>query len=376
MAHAYIPGLKVLRETIIEKERILPLKGKVHVRTGDTVKAEDVVASTNLPGNIHPINVANILNLEPQEVPECMLKEKGDSIEKNELLAQNRGIFGLFKSTIKSPIRGTIDNISSITGQIILREPPIPVTVSAYINGEVVKVIEDEGVIVRATAAFIQGIFGIGGEKRGVLKLLVSSPGDIIDTDDIHKEDRGKILVGGAFLTMEGYKRAIDVGVTGIVVGGFNYMDIKEILGYDIGVAITGTEDIETTLILTEGFGSIQMAKHTFELLKSHEGEKASINGATQIRAGVIRPEVIIPLAEARIDEKKIVGKVAGLEIGSLVRVIRFPYFGKLGTVTNLPSELQKLESESLARVAEVKLIDNQKRVVLPRANLELIESQ
>ena len=35
MAHSYTPGLKVLKKTIFKKERILPLKGDVLVKSGD-----------------------------------------------------------------------------------------------------------------------------------------------------------------------------------------------------------------------------------------------------------------------------------------------------------------------------------------------------
>ena len=82
--------------------------------------------------------------------------------------------------------------------------------------------------------------------------------------------------------------------MSAIVVGGINYTDLSNILGYTLGVAITGSEEIATTLVVTEGFGKISMSKRTYELLKSFEGNMASINGATQIRAGVIRPEIII----------------------------------------------------------------------------------
>jgi len=46
----------------------------------------------------------------------------------------------------------------------------------------------------------------------------------------------------------------------------------------------------------------------------------------------------------------------------------------KLGKVTALPSPLQKLESESMARVLEVEFDGDGKHVVIPRANVEMIE--
>jgi hypothetical protein len=64
----------------------------------------------------------------------------------------------------------------------------------------------------------------------------------------------------------------------------------------------------------------------------------------------------------------------ANLEVGSRVRVIREPYFGKLGEVTSLPVELQILDSEAKVRVLGVKFDDGGEDVI-PRANVELIES-
>ena len=62
------------------------------------------------------------------------------------------------------------------------------------------------------------------------------------------------------------------------------------------------------------------------------------------------------------------------MNVGSPLRVIRHPYFGKIGSVVSLPSALTLLESGSKARVVEIELEDGSK-VIVPRANVELIES-
>jgi hypothetical protein len=304
-----------------------------------------------------------------------MVRKEGDVIQKGDILAETKGIFGLFKSSVKSPVAGTLDSYSKVTGQAIIREDPIPVNINAYIHGIIDEVIPEEGVVIRTTAAFVQGIFGIGGERRGAIKILTEKAGDILTADLIDDSCKGKVLVGGAFMTLDAFKKAEKMGVEGIIVGGFNYKDIKDIVGYDIGVAITGEEPVRTTLIVTEGFGEIRMAEQTFNLLKDHEGEIASINGATQIRAGVIRPEVIICLDE-KSDDKIKPADIKGMDIGTVVRVIRAPYFGLLGEVTELPHALQKLESGSMARVAKVKIYEQNKEVMLPRANLEIYETK
>jgi len=374
MAHAYTPGLRVSEKTVIRKERRLPLKGEVVVAKGDRVTSDTVVARTHLPGNVQLVNVASKLGLPPEDLPSVMQKKDGDPIERGEPLAITKGFFGFFKSKVLSPCEGTVESISTITGQVILREPPSPIEIDAYIDGEVVEILPDEGVVVETVGAFIQGIFGVGGEKTGEIAVVVDGPGQALDASLIAEGHKGKIIVGGSHVTWEGFQKAMKVCAAGIVVGGFDDPDLKRLLGKDLGVAITGHEDLVTALILTEGFGEMAMAHGTFDLLKAQEGKKASINGATQIRAGVIRPEIVVPLEGSAAGLQDAEGSVTGLEIGSLIRAIREPHFGSLGRVTELPNELRKMESESMVRVLMVEFEDGE-QALLPRANVEMIEA-
>ena len=376
MAHAYTPGLKVTEGMTIQKERRLPLEGEVLVETGTTVKAEDVVAKADLPGNVQLLNVANLLSVPPEEVAEHVLKSVGETVSEDEIIATTKGLFGLFKSQALSPIDGTIESISDVTGQVILREPPIPVEVKAYTDGTVTEVLPNEGVTVETYGTYIQGIFGIGGETIGNLTVVAESPGDTLTAEQILSEHQDNILVGGSLVTTDAIQEAIQNGVKGIIAGGIDDADLRELLGYELGVAITGSEEIGITLVITEGFGSIAMAEQTFTLLKAREGMQTSINGATQIRAGVVRPEIVIPLVSDTIETRETGkdGSTEGvLEIGSAVRIIREPYFGQLGRVTELPVELQNLETEAQVRVLRVELADGQ-QTTLPRANVEAIE--
>jgi hypothetical protein len=181
------------------------------------------------------------------------------------------------------------------------------------------------------------------------------------------------VLVGGSRVTLAAIEKAREAGAKGIIAGGFDDQDVKKILGYDLGVAITGHEDMGITLVVTEGFGDIGMARRTFEVLKSNEGLLASINGATQIRAGVIRPEIVIPKLDKERPSPEAAEEISlGLQKGSRVRIIREPNFGKLGHVTELPPELQAMECETKVRVLKVKL-DSGEEYLLPRANVEMI---
>jgi len=372
MGTAYTPGLKVSPGTIIRKQRRLPLKGNVLVKLGENVNADTVVARTDIPGIIQTIKLAEILGMEPAEALGVLKVNQGDRVTTGQIIAEAKSFFGLLKTECKSPFTGTVELISNTTGHVGVRLPSKPVEVSAYINGTVADVMEGEGVVVETYGALVQGIFGVGGERMGRLIMGASSPDIVLTENHISDAHVGCVIVGGSGVTISAIKKAAGVGVKGIVVGAIVDTDLIDYLGHDIGVAITGHEDIATTLILTEGFGSIQMAARTYDLLKSLEGREVSINGATQIRAGVIRPEIIAPL-ERTPDLVDDLGDSQVLDIGTHIRVIREPYFGNLGAVTKLPSELVQVESGAVVRILEAKL-NNGETVMVPRANVEIIQ--
>lgn len=374
MGSAYVPGLKVTEATVLHLERRLPLKGEVVVFAGDRVEWDTVVARTFLPGNVDMVNVAAKLGLEPSEVPECMLRKEGEQVQKGEGLARNKGFFGLFKSTLESPVSGTVESVSAVTGQVVLRSAAVPVQIHAYVDGVIEEVLPEEGVVVRTHGAYLQGIFGIGGETAGELVMATDDPGREMVVGDLRPEHAGKIVVGGSLVTAAVLAEAVRLGVRGLVVGGLHDKDLRDFLGYDLGVAITGSEDKGLTLVITEGFGPIRMAERTFRLLQANAGRRASLSGATQIRAGVIRPEVILPHLEKEPAATAAAVEGEGFVEGAAVRVIREPHFGSLARVVGLPVELTAIPTGARVRVAEIEL-ETGGRMTVPRANLELIES-
>jgi hypothetical protein len=163
MAKAYTPGLKVAARTTHRARRLLPIAGKVCVAVGDVVTADDVVAETFMDGDITPMNMANRLSCPASEVAGLMLKQIGDSVEQGEPIARSKGIFGAFKTEVISDATGTIEQVSSVTGQVMVRGAAIPVQVRAYLSGNVVEVLPREGCVIENDVMFVQGIFGIGG---------------------------------------------------------------------------------------------------------------------------------------------------------------------------------------------------------------------
>jgi hypothetical protein len=375
MGHAYTPGLTVTERTVVHKRRLLPIPGTVRAAGGERVRPDSVVAHTELPGKVHSVNVANLLGVAPDEVHEFLVKKEGDAVERDEVFAVNKPFIKWFKTEVRAPVRGTIDSVSTVTGQVLFREPPRRLELLAYVEGVVSEVHPSQGVTVETACALVQGIFGVGGETWGELVMGVARPDDTLAPERLMPSMKDKIVVGGAFLGAAALARARELGVAALVVGGIHDQDLRTLLGYDLGVAITGTEKIGLTLILTEGFGTIPMAAKTFALLSKHAGSGASVSGATQIRAGVIRPEIIIPARGNVEAARPAESERGGIRVGAQVRIIRDPLFGRIGQVAALPPDLQQIETESRVRVLEVSFPDKT-RAVIPRANVEIIEGQ
>ncbi len=373
MGKAFTPGLKVSSSAIVRKCRELPLAGETLVSVGDIVKANQQIARTLLQGELRLIRVAEQLGLPATDVGDSLKVRVGDDVTQGQVLAEVSGFWGLLRSTVSSPITGKVEFFSDTTGHIGVRAAPRTVSLSAYLSGEVVEVVAGRSATVQAFGTYAQGIFGVGGERNGKLEMLSSGAKGRVDVDSLPTSCEGKVLVGGHSPTIKALQKASSLGAVGLVTGSIDDATLREFVGHDIGVAITGDESVPLTLIVTEGFGSIPMGERIFEVLRAVNGQQCSLNGATQVRAGAVRPEIIVPQPGGMSAETPQAVADGALEVGSHVRMIRVPYFGKQAHVTELPSALAKIETGAWTRVLRAKFEDGSE-VIVPRANVELVQ--
>lgn len=381
MGDAYTPGLTVSHLVHISKVRELPLIGSVLASLGAYVSANDPVLMAELPGDLDIIRVADRMGLDHDVVKNCMKVSVGDTISKGQIICEARTFFGLINQTFISPVSGVVEFFTEINSHLGIRRAPRPLQMNAYLSGVVTEVVEGKSVTIETDAAMIQGIFGIGGESYGTIYPLPISANDVVSKELILKiasESKlaGCILVGGATYTLDALREVANFGVCGIVMGSIDSETLSSYMGYEIGVSVTGDENIPCPIIITEGFGLLPISYRVMKLAESFLGCYASINGATQIRAGAMRPEVIIFHNENHANIKND-GQIAKqpslvLSVGSKIRIIRVPYFGKIGAVTELPQCPEEVESRAKVRVLRVAL-DGGDIVTVPRANVELI---
>lgn len=374
MAQVFVPGLEVSEQRVVRRTRELPIAGTINVKVGDRVDATQIVAQAELPGPLQILRIAEKTGLEPFEVLKSFKARSvkiGDDIHVGQKLCEHTGLFGLLKTEFLSPCSGTIEFISETNGHLGVRQEFDLLTVNAFISGNVVEVIPQRSVTIESSAALLQGIFGVGGERQGQLLKLDIDPQSSLRPEHIPNDCKGKILFGGSAPSIAVLEKASNSGAVGLITGSIDDVALKNYLGYDIGVALTGDEDLPMTVIITEGFGQIGMSTRVLGVLSRFDGMQASINGATQVRAGAIRPEIII-CHDLKLDSSPENNLKSGLCIGSRIRAIRHPYFGRRGEVLGLPHDPAVLESGAITRVLRAKL-DDGAEVIIPRANVELV---
>mgnify|MGYP003912545443 CR=1 FL=1 len=347
------------------------MAGDILVKVGDAVDATTPVARALLPGDLITVRVADELGVEPSEVPEVAKVAEGATVSEGDTLAEMKGLFGLFTSRATAPTSGTVEFISTATGHLGIRREPTPVDVTAFMRGTVVEVLPPDGIVVQTRGARVQGVFGVGGERIGTVACPVASAGAPLTAAGVPQDLKDAVVVGGAWCEPAAWKALAERGAAGLVVGSLLDSELKAFLGYDLGLAITGQEDVPFSVIVTEGFGHIAMAAATFDLLKSLDGRSVSLSGQTQIRAGAVRPELVAPHEGDALAASVSTAKPGELAIGSRIRLIRYPNFGKVADVTQLPEEPVEIASGAKVRVLEAEL-DGGSRLVVPRSNVEL----
>jgi len=346
----------------------MALDGEILVRVGDEVRASTVVARADLPGPIQSMNVAAALGIPRDSVPGAVRVEAGDEVVAGEVLARSSTLFGLIRHAVIAPFDGVVESISGVSGQLVMRAAPSPLELLAYLDGRITAVLGRAGVQVEAEVSMVQGIFGMGRETSGEVAMLVSDPATPLTAELLETRHKGMVVVGGGRVTGEALAAARALGVAAVVAGSASGGDLVRLAGREINPAATGDEDLGFTLVLTEGFGALPMSARAFELLLALRGSRVSASGATQVRAGVVRPEIVGPPLD--VGDGMEIGPGAIIGRGTPVRVVRGEAFGRQATVVSVPERPMAIGSGSSALVYEVRFPDGQVAMV-PRANVE-----
>lgn len=361
-------------------ERRLPSAGEVLVRVGQRVEPEEVVAKAYLPGIPQVINLARALTIAPALVERAMIREVGNKVAQGEVLARSSRLGG---RACLSPVSGKIEAVDSGTGYVTISPDPVQHELQATVRGLVMEVIPNLGVRIETPAAQVYGVFGVGAERSGVLRLLVTDPAEPIRPEMIDARSAYAIIIGGNGITAAALRRAAQEQVRGVIVGGIDEAELRAFLGWSsIAAWRTGGgawylpansagRPYDLTLVVTEGFGERPMSTPLFELLAQHDRQEALIEGATRLRGPMRRPRVVIPLS-SRASGVQIDPPRPQLRPGSAVRLLDRAHLGMTGQVRAVSSAPRRLPSRVRAAAVDVTLEDGTS-VAVPRADVEVL---
>lgn len=343
------------------------LNGEIAVSIDQDVLPHEVLGSNRKPTGFRIFHLDQILNCPPTEASNYLRKRVGTQIFKGELVAERNSFANLKKYLFRMPVDGIIKNFNRENGQLTIEYLPQLLKVPSGVEGKVIEIKPGEKVVIESQALILRGRAGIGVRREGTLSVLpfFEIP---LPPSAINEEQMSKIVVAGSFVTREVLYKLISVKAKGLIVGGMDYNDYREIAGSGIG-----KEDIGLTILVVGGFGSLPLDQEKFKMLQTLNGSQAIICGDWK--------KLMIPLKSSFSLNSDFSDKIArnifypviSPGIGARVRILGLNNFGFFGTIEKLSSEEKIFGSGIQSQFVSVRL-DNKDLVDLPYENIEVVD--
>jgi len=346
------PLIHILPLTTIMRTRLMPVDGKIVAGVGQKVNPTDTVAEAIVGRKHLVIDVAQKLDVPQRDVGKLIKVKKGQQVSKGDLLAESQGLFG---REVESPVNGTI--VASGSGKIVIETGGVVFELQAGIPGVISQAIGLRGVVIRATGAVIQGVWGNGKLDYGIMQSLMESPEDVFEPARIDVSLRGTILLGGHVESQKVFQNAADLTVRGLIVTSMN------------PALLQAAAQAPFPVLVLEGFGRRPMTSSAYKLLSTNVKRDVSLNAETSTRQNNARPEVFIPLPVSQ--EPPEPREAETFAPGQLVRVVSLAKPGRQGTILQL-RPMATLPSGIKANAAEVRL-ENGEQTLVPLTNLEVV---
>jgi hypothetical protein len=347
------PVTHILPLTVIRKERVLPVPGRVIVRQGQQVAPRDVIAEAKLAPEHVLLNIASSLGVSIERADNLIQCVAGNDVAQGDLIA---GPIGLARRVVRSPVNGQI--MLAGEGQVLIQVDKTPYELQAGISGTVSQLIPERGAVIETTGALIQGFWGNGRFDFGLVHIKLDNPEDVLTSDNIDVSLRGTIVLGGHCQDVAVLQKAADVPIRGLVLSSMP------------SNLIPAARAVDYPIIVLEGFGKLPVNPISYNLLTTHQNREISLSAEPFNAYKGQRPEVIIPLPTSRELDPPML--LEDFSEGQRIRILRAPYQARIGTVELLYNEPVEFPSGIRALGAQVGLDDGES-VRVPLANLEVI---
>jgi hypothetical protein len=333
---------------------VLPVAGRILVRKGQRVNPRDVVAEADLAPQHLMLDIARGLGLEPEAADAVLQRKPGDVLSEGDLIA---GPVGWAKRVVRAPRAGKV--ILAGRGKILLEVESAAFELRAAYPGVVSSFIPERGVVLETYGGLIQGVWGNGGIDTGLMRVLINKPEDVLSADRIDVNLRGSVILGGYCGEIRVLQNAADMPVRGLILASMAAALLREAV------------KMPYPIVVLEGFGLLPMNSISFKLFTSNDQREVALNAEPFDAYSGSRPEVVIPLPVNEPPHEPRAETI--LASGQRVRIRRAPYHSSTGTILTVRPGLDTLPNGVRAATAEVRL-DNETIVILPLANLEVLE--
>jgi hypothetical protein len=347
------PVTHILAITTIVRTRLLPVNGRVIARVGQKVTPTDVVADA-IVGRQHVIvDFAQELDLLPKRAGSFVKVKRGQKVASGEILAETSG---LFAREVHSPGEGRVVAIGG--GKLVLETGGTSFELTAGIPGVISDVINDRGVIIRATGAVVQGLYGNGRLETGVMLSMFEKPDEVFSDTNLDVSLRGSIIIAGYVENPAVIKNAAELPLRGMILASIS------------PAALGAAAQVPFPVLVTDGFGRRPMNSAAFKLLTTNAKRDVTLNAEIFDRQRGTRPEVFIPLPFTQ--EPPEPRDIETFAPGQTVRVCYLAQPGMIGTLVQLRSGRTALPSGLKAPAAEIRL-ESGEQVLVPLTNLEVL---
>lgn len=339
---------------LIRRECVLPEgAGDVHLETsiGARVGLKDVLVRGAYPAAVRVLDgVAELKLRRASELPDCLQVMVGDHVTQGQVLGQKR------RRKLTAPVDGLVVLIEH--GRVLIEEDPVPVEVTAGVNGQVLEADPSRGVLVETYGALLQGVWGNGKRALGVLRPEPNAGLDVAG-DALGIQYRGAIVVTKRRLKAAGIALMESQGIAGLIAPSM------EADALDLALNAPGP------ILLTEGFGTARLNPSIQQFLAEFEGKQATLDAVRPALTVLSRPEVILTVPLPSVDRPAPPLIHLAMQTGMPVRVMRSDGSSITGQIIGLPEEPQVLENGLQVSCATVELITGE-RAAVPLANIEV----
>jgi len=330
------------------------------VKIGDEVRPEKIVGLGRKSVGFRRINASEQLGIKPSDLKESVTKMPGSYVNKGDVIAENKKMFGLRKAQVISPIKGVILSIDEKIGVITMNYEPEELKIVSGVHGTVSDIDPDEPTVtMKSSVLELSGRVGLGNRREGAIH-LVGQPDLPISEKQVEPSWENKIIVGGSLITRKVLYHCIALKVQGIVTGGMHWEDYAALVG-----SRGKFEDVGISLILMEGYGNMPLSKELFDYMHQYEGKFSFIEGAV---AKLVVPDTS-DIQRTKRGSERVYGT---LEEGTPVKLLTLQRRGESGTIKELHENV-KLENGLITDTATVVTYDGSE-VDVPVSSLEIVD--